>query len=84
VSRAQSREQLLGFLETIRRPEHPLDDVADQENLVEVGLIDSLALLEIISFLESGFGMDFSETGVDPGQLASIAAILDLIGERKA
>jgi len=61
-----------------------LDTVDEHDGLVTSGLIDSLALLEIITFLEVELGFDFSDTGVDPDQLSSIAEILDLIERRSA
>jgi len=79
MTRSANRERLLEFLQTIRRPEKPLDDFRDGDNLVGAGLIDSLAVLEIILFLEAEFRIDFSSTGVDPSQLMTIPAILDLI-----
>lgn len=57
----------------------PVDWLGDDDPLVDAGLIDSLALLEIIVLLETEFGVDFSERGVDPDELASITSILDLI-----
>lgn len=84
MSRAEYKRKLLAFLETIRRPDIGLEEVGEGDGLVTSGLIDSLALLEIITFLETEFGIDFSATGVDPDQLASIADILDLIEHRRA
>ena len=84
MSRAERKRHLVAFLETIRRPDAVLDTVDERDGLVTSGLIDSLALLEIVSFLEVEFGMDFSATGVDPDQLGSIASILDLIEQRGA
>jgi acyl carrier protein len=82
MSRETHKQKLIAFLETIRRPDVPLHAVDEGDRLVSSGLIDSLALLEIIGFLESDFGIDFSTTGVDPDQLGSIAEILDLIEQR--
>ena len=76
------RERLLAFLETIRRPDVPLSAIGDSENLVQAGLIDSLAVLQIIEFLESEFGVDFMATGLDPVQLTSVPRILDLLEAR--
>lgn len=73
------RERLLAFLETIRRPDVPLSAIGASENLVQAGLIDSLAILQIIEFLEGEFGVDFMATGLDPVQLTSIPRILDLL-----
>lgn len=77
------RERVLEFLGTIQKPDRPLDTVAETDSLVESGLIDSLALLEIVTFLEEQYGIDFAVTGLEPEQLTSVSGILDLI-EREA
>ncbi|MBF0461128.1 MAG: acyl carrier protein [Magnetococcales bacterium] len=79
----QNRDKVIRFLKTITRPDLPIDRISDDDGLIKSGLIDSLAMLEIIDFLESEFGIDFSETGIDPVELESIHKILDLI-ERRA
>lgn len=79
TGREHNRERLLAFLDTIRRPDKPIAEIRDSENLVSAGLVDSLAVLEIITFLETEFSVDFSATGVDPAGLMSIPSILDVI-----
>ena len=81
MSRSANREQLLTFLETIRWPDVAAASLDDGDNLVDVGLIDSLAVLQIVLFLESEFGINFASTGVDPGRLYTVSSILDLIDE---
>ena len=73
------RERVLEFLRTIQKPDRPLDSVSETDSLVESGLIDSLALLEIVTFLEEQYGIDFAVTGLEPEQLTSVSGILDLI-----
>jgi len=82
MNRSLAREELMTFLDTIRRPQYSTDGVADHDSLVESGLIDSLAVLQIIMFLETNYGIDFAEGGIDPGELGSIKGILDLIERR--
>ena len=77
------RSRVLDFLHSIQKPERPLHAVAETDSLVEAGLIDSLALLEIVAFLEEQYRIDFAETGLEPEQLTSVSGILDLI-EREA
>jgi len=79
-SRAQRAEHLLRFLRRIQKPDHPLEGLDERANLIESGLIDSLAVLEIVSYLEDTYGIEFVEKGVDPEELSSIGGILDLIG----
>ena len=38
-----------------------------------------LALLEIVLYLETTYGIDFRERGVDAEDLVTVAAILDLV-----
>ena len=52
--------------------------------MVASGLIDSLAILQIVSYLETTYGIDFSVRGVYPEELGSIGNILDLIQQEKS
>ena len=81
--RERHRDRVLEFLRTIQKPDRPLDTVAETDSLVESGLIDSLALLEIVAFLEEQYRIDFAAVGLEPEQLTSVSGILDLI-EREA
>ena len=77
--RPQRKADLIQFLRTIQRPDRPIEEIDEDQRLVESGLIDSLALLQIVLHLEQTYDMDFRETGVDPAALSSVGAILDLI-----
>lgn len=71
------------FLRTIQKPGPPIDAADEAESLVAAGLIDSLAVLQIVAHLEDTYGIDFASRGVEPEELRSIGGILDLI-ERAA
>ena len=81
--RRQRRDGLVRFVRTIQKPNASVEILRDHEGLAAVGLIDSLAILQIVMYLEDTYGIDFSVTGVDPEQLGTIGGILDLI-EREA
>ena len=80
-AREANRQKLLSFLETINRPDVVTSSMAECEDLVAAGLIDSLAVLQIVMFLEKEFGFDFAASGTDPGRLRSVESILNLIEE---
>jgi acyl carrier protein len=82
VDRHERRQDLLRFLRTIQKPHLSIGDLGDDEGLVTVGLIDSLALLQIVTYLEDTYGIDFSVLGVDAEKLGTIGGILDLIDEQ--
>ena len=73
------KTDLINFLRTIQRPDFPLQEIDGDLSLVESGLIDSLALLQIITYLEQTYGIDFREKGIDPGELRSVDAILEFV-----
>lgn len=84
ATRAQRKEDLLRFLHTIQKAGRPINELGEADRLVGSGLIDSLAILQIVSYLESTYDIDFSTRGVDPEQLGSIGNILDLIATEKS
>ena len=75
----QRKTDLISFLRTIQRPDFPLHEIDGDLSLVESGLIDSLALLQIITYLEQTYDIDFREKGIDPGELRSVNAILEFV-----
>src|SRR5215471_14964070 len=72
MDREQSRKDLTAFLRTIQRPDFPLNEIDETLALTDSGLIDSLALLQIVTYLEETYNIDFRETGIDSGDLRSV------------
>jgi acyl carrier protein len=79
MDREHNKHHLIKFLRTIQKPDFPLDVIDENLSLTESGLIDSLALLQIIVYLEQTYNIDFRQNGIDPGELRSVSTILDLI-----
>ena len=52
---------------------------ADDQNLIDAGVIDSLAMVQIILHLEKDHGVDLLKSGFDPAELASVGGILRAI-----
>lgn len=82
--RERLHADLLGFLRTIQKPNRPIEDLGMHDSLVASGLLDSLATLHIVTYLETAYNIDFAALGVDPERLSSMAGILDLIEENRA
>lgn len=83
-----TREQLLAdlkqFLRGIQKPNRPVESVGVDERLVASGLVDSLAIMQIVVYLEEQYGIDFAARGFDPDRLATMGSIVDLIEEARA
>lgn len=84
MSQSQDREELIAFLDGIRRPDMAVTAIADEDSLTESGLIDSLSVLEIMLYLETKYNIDFASEGFDPADLGSISDILSLVARRAA
>ena len=81
ASRAQLLADLKQFLRTIQKPNKPVESVGEDERLVASGLVDSLAIMQIVVYLEEQYDIDFAASGFDPDRLATMASIVDLILE---
>ena len=81
------QSQVLGdlrqFLRSIQKPGKPVESLALDDHLVGSGLVDSLALMQIVVYLEEHYGIDFAASGFDPERLASMASIAALIDEAR-
>lgn len=81
--RQQRLQGLIDFLRTVQKPGKAIESVGLDESLVACGLIDSLAVIEIVMFLEKNYGIDFAATGLDPDRLATINGLLGVIEEAR-
>ena len=79
----QRRRGLLQFLRSIQKAGMPVESLKDDARLVQSGLIDSLAILQIVMYLETTYGLDFSTRGLSPEELGSIGGILGLIEQEQ-
>jgi acyl carrier protein len=59
-------------------------DLDESASLIEAGYIDSTAVLELVSFLETEFGISVADADIVPDNLDSIASIARYVGSRQA
>ncbi|HNB35013.1 MAG TPA: acyl carrier protein [Anaerolineales bacterium] len=58
--------------------------VGDDEPLIESGIIDSLGIMTLLSFVEGEFSIEIPGDELLPENFSSIAAITALVERRKA
>lgn len=51
--------------------------------LIQGGILDSLATLELVSFLEKHFGIELEAHEMDPGHLGTLASISRLVESKR-
>jgi acyl carrier protein len=78
----QVRDQLREFIRTSYLFGDDSRMPADDESLIESGIVDSTGVLELIEFLESTYGVEVSETETVPANLGSIANITGFVSRK--
>ncbi|MBL8741740.1 MAG: acyl carrier protein [Myxococcales bacterium] len=58
-------------------------DLTNSDSLLEKGLLDSMALVKLIAFLEERFGVVLGDDEFDPDNFETIDAIAKLIETKK-
>jgi acyl carrier protein len=59
-------------------------DLGADDSLIEVGVIDSTGVLELIGFIEERYEVTIADEEVLPENLDSIASITRFVGEKTA
>ena len=61
-----------------------LQDLPADTNLLEQGLLDSLAILKVVTFCEEQFGVTIPDTEVLPDNMESVRTIAALVDRVRA
>lgn len=80
---ADDRTEVRGFIAQLLIKQDDHADFGDEDSLIRSGRLDSLAVTQIVMFLESGYQVDFARIEFDPERLDSVSAILAVIEESR-
>ena len=69
------------FIMTEVNPDLGLSSLDDDEPLIESGIVDSLGVLKIMSFLDDAFGMDLSSAEIRLENFKDVGTICRLVEE---
>jgi acyl carrier protein len=75
---ATTREQIRQFI----RDSFLADEFTDDESFLGGGLIDSLGILQLVSFVESRFGVAVPDTDLVPANFDSVAKLAAYVDRR--
>jgi len=74
-----TKETLRIFLRELLAEYCETSDFSDDTSLLISGMLDSLAVLRIVVFLEQEFGLDLSDQGFDQNDFDSVTSIMQMI-----
>jgi acyl carrier protein len=75
---ATTREQIRQFI----RDSFLADEFTDEESFLGSGLIDSLGILQLVSFVESQFGLAVPDTDLVPAHFDSVVKLASYVDRR--
>jgi len=80
MDRQEHRQKLLAFLDSVAKPGCSAGEIDDDDmNLVQAGVLDSFALIQIIFYLEQNYGVNLQKLGIDPADLVSIGGMMSAL-----
>jgi acyl carrier protein len=63
-------------------PENSNEQISDDINLIENGILDSLAVLKLVAYIEDQYNITLEPDEIDPDNLNSINAISSIINKK--
>ena len=78
------RDSLRSFVLTTFLPGEDPETLSADTPLLSSGIIDSIAVLDMVAWIESTFGVRLEQDDLGRERLDTIALIADLIAERRA
>lgn len=82
MTQADVAREMRGFIEDAFLYLHPDVELADEDDLLAAGVVDSLAFVEIVEEVQSRYGVDVTDVEITEENFGSIAAIARYV-ERK-
>ncbi|MBN2844361.1 MAG: acyl carrier protein [Deltaproteobacteria bacterium] len=79
---AEIREIFIGFVITNYLFGDSSKLPSDEESLIELGVVDSTGILELIEFTEHEFGISISDSETIPENLGSIANLVTFVQKK--
>ena len=77
------RERIRAFIKELLVEHDDHAAFGDAESLIKAGRLDSLAVVKLVTFLESVFAVDFTQVEFDPERFDTVAEIAAMIEDAR-
>jgi acyl carrier protein len=78
------RLKIRTFVEALLREHDDRAPFGDGDSLIRTGRLDSLAVVNLVTFLESDFAVDFARVEFDPQRFDTVDEIAAMIAESRS
>lgn len=72
-----------GFIQQSFLSKGDKDELTRDESLLDSGLIDSTAVLELVGFLESEFGIEVADEDVVPENFETVGSLVAFVNRKR-
>ena len=83
TTREEVQKEVRKFVSGLLKRSGNAADFADDTPLVSSGMLDSADVVDIVTFLENRYGLDFEDIGFDQDRFDSIVSIVQLVEESR-
>ncbi len=84
ISQAEIITRVRGFVQENFLYMHSNFQLADDDRLLDKGVIDSMSIVEMISFVEREFGVNAMEEEISDANFGSLAGIARFVREKQS
>ena len=84
TSESEILSRVRGFIQENFLYMHTNFQLADDDRLLEKGVMDSMSIVEMISFIETEFGVQAMEDEISEANFGSLTGIARFIGGKRA
>ncbi|HEX9310171.1 MAG TPA: acyl carrier protein [Gemmatimonadaceae bacterium] len=84
TSESEIITRVRGFIKENFLYMHADFQLADDDRLLEKGVMDSMSIVEMITFIESEFGVQASEDEISETNFGSLSGIARFIGDKRS
>jgi len=63
---------------------HDSQELTDSGSLLELGIIDSTGVLELVGFLEGKYGFEVEDSELIPENLDSVDNLINYVGHKRS
>jgi len=84
ISESEIITRVRGFVQENFLYMHHNFQLADEDRLLDKGVIDSMSIVEMISFIESEFGVNAKEEEISDANFGSLAGIARFVSEKRS
>jgi len=79
----QKKDQLRGYIFSELARDNHSGNLSDDDSLVENGVIDSVAIVQLLSFIEDNFAISIEDEELIPENFETINAMYSLIQQKE-